>query len=182
MRKRLQLSICTHYNYLHSPILVHATHVMLNLHNVYTKHSVCTVVLLTPETVDREEGVVSRWRRVGKRKTNCVVRWERKIEWICIERQELASLEASQSISPGLGNTIHEATIQPWCNLIQLHPRDVGAVSSTKVIAVSQERDVSVGTAIRIIEWVAFGDVHVLVLWNTAWPLSIQHFFHDLLT
>ena len=85
-------------------------------------------------------------------------------------------------IGPSFDWAVDQTTIHPGSDLIQLHPGVVGMVSGSKVVAVSEEGDDTVGTAVGIKEGVALWNSHVLIFWDTSWPLGIKHLLNNLLT
>ena len=67
-------------------------------------------------------------------------------------------VESPDGIRPSLDWTVDQATIHPGGDLVQLHPGVVGMVTGSKVVTVTQEWDISVGTAVWIIEGMALGN------------------------
>jgi hypothetical protein len=147
------------------------------------------IMLLTPESVNRDECGVGRWGRISKRQSNVIPRREHfgngnfhdVVFHSSVDNIEISLVELPDGIRPSLDRTIDQATIHPWSNLVQLHPGVVGMVPSSKVVAIAKEWNLSVGTAFRIKEGVALGNSHVLVLGDTSRPLGIKHLLNNLL-
>ena len=144
-------------------------------------------MLLTPESVDRDKCGVGRWGRISKRQSD-VVPCGKHIRdgqthdiHRSVENVEISLVESPDSIRPSLDGTVDKATVHPRGDFVQLHPGVVGMVTSSKVVAVTQEWDESISTAVWIVEGVALGNEHVFVLRDTSRPLGIQHLFNNLL-
>ena len=138
---------------------------------------------LTPESVDWVEGSIGWWRRVGQGQSDAVSDWELLGDrCVLINGRELSVVKVPDGIGPGLEGTIDEPSVHPGGDLVQLHPRVVGGVASTEVVAVPEEGDDPLRRAVGVVDRMTFGHADVLVLWSAASSLGIQHFLHNLLT
>ena len=66
--------------------------------------------------------------------------------------------------------------------ITDLLTRVVRVVTGVEVVSWSQERGISVSTAIAIVQRMTEWDLHVKVLRRAPRPLRIKYFFHNLLT
>ena len=55
-------------------------------------------------------------------------------------------------------------------------------VTGSKVIAAAEERDETIRTTVWIVKWMALGNSHVFILWDTSRSLCIHYLLDNLLT
>ena len=113
---------------------------------------------LTPEAVDDVQRLIGRGRGVGQGQSDVVDQWDRlgngrngifgNRSSIIELRDEMTIFEATQRVSPRLGEAVHQPSVEPGGDLVELHARHVGQVARVEVVAVAQEQDLVVGMTI----------------------------------
>lgn len=101
------------------------------------------MIFLTPESVNWVETVIERrWRiSIGQPK-HFVALWELVGNFcILVVGCKLSSFEGPDGVSPSLEGPVHQTTIKPWGDLVQLHTRVVGGVASVEIVAITQKWD-----------------------------------------